>query len=455
MRTILLLLVYGLTGFSFSQTYTIRIKIDSLPAGPVYLADFNGDKNRVKDTCETGKGGWLTCMLPATANPGLYRLIMKDNHYLDFVFNFENIEMKTCYDYPVDSMQVISSKENSVYFDFLQKGYVYNKKINMLLPLVDDYPRDDFYKDIRKQYLNIKKEYEDYFTRTVGDHPDAFATKLIKIRRPLFFDLDMKKEERFEWLKQHYFDGLDLTDVTLLRTNAYTTLAIDYLGLYSNPNFSQPELEDSFVQALDVMMDKWKENRVVYDYMVEYLTAGFDKFHFEKVLEHIAKIYLPEESCENEDRKKDLQTRLEKFAELATGKQAPDIEMTTLDGKLFKLADEDAEYTLLMFWASWCPHCAQMIPDVAELYKQVGSDKLQIVAISLDTSRADWEKSISEHKLTWINCCDLQFWNGKAVNDYNIYATPTMFLLDRKKVILAKPITFQELINALAKVKLI
>jgi len=455
MRTILLFLLCELAGFSFSQNYTIRIKIDSLPAGPVYLADFNGDKNRVKDTCEAGAGGMLTCMLPSSANPGLYRLIMKDNHYLDFVFNFENIEMKTNYNYPVDSMEVISSKENSVYFDFLQKGYVYNKKINMLIPLVDDYPRDSFYKEIKNEYLIVKQEYEDFYTRIVNNHPDAFATRLIKMRRPLFFDLDMKKEERFEWLKQHYFDGLDLTDVTLLRTNVYTTLAIDYLGLYSNPNFGQSELEDAFILALDVMMNKWKENRVVYDYMVEYLTAGFDKFHFEKVLEHIAKIYLPEESCENEDRKKDLQTRLEKFAELATGKPAPDIEMTTSDGEPFKLSDEPAEYTLLLFWASWCTHCAQMIPDVAELHKQVGKDRLRVVAISLDTSRVEWEKSITDHKLTWTNCCDLRYWNGKAVNDYNIYATPTMFLLDRNKIILAKPITFQELINALAKEKLI
>jgi hypothetical protein len=29
--------------------------------------------------------------------------------------------------------------------------------------------------------------------------------------------------------------------------------------------------------------------------------------------------------------------------------------------------------------------------------------------------------------------------------DYNVYATPTMFLLDKKKNIVAKPITFNEL----------
>ena len=43
---------------------------------------------------------------------------------------------------------------------------------------------------------------------------------------------------------------------------------------------------------------------------------------------------------------------------------------------------------------------------------------------------------------------------GKPADDYNIYATPTMFLLDREKKIIAKPISMRELEQVLRDQKL-
>jgi hypothetical protein len=41
-------------------------------------------------------------------------------------------------------------------------------------------------------------------------------------------------------------------------------------------------------------------------------------------------------------------------------------------------------------------------------------------------------------------------WDGKVATDYNIYATPTMFLIDKKMKIIAKPISFNELIKTIS-----
>jgi hypothetical protein len=78
---------------------------------------------------------------------------------------------------------------------------------------------------------------------------------------------------------------------------------------------------------------------------------------------------------------------------------------------------------------------------------------MEIIAVSIDTSKTEWQKVIGDNILPWINCNDLSGWNGKAAIDYNIYATPTMFILDKNRKILAKPVTFYEFLHDVKKIK--
>ena len=70
---------------------------------------------------------------------------------------------------------------------------------------------------------------------------------------------------------------------------------------------------------------------------------------------------------------------------------------------------------------------------------------IEVVAISLDTSRVDWLNFVRDNALNILNISDQKGWDGKAAGDYFIYATPTMFLLDSNKKIIGKPTTFEEL----------
>ena len=81
----------------------------------------------------------------------------------------------------------------------------------------------------------------------------------------------------------------------------------------------------------------------------------------------------------------------------------------------------------------------------------INPKSMQIMAISLDTDKEEWMAALQEGEYTWINASELKGWDSQVAIDYNIYATPTMFLLDRDKKILAKPITLKELKQALYK----
>ncbi|MCK5838547.1 MAG: hypothetical protein KAG99_01805 [Bacteroidales bacterium] len=74
-----------------------------------------------------------------------------------------------------------------------------------------------------------------------------------------------------------------------------------------------------------------------------------------------------------------------------------------------------------------------------------------MVSISLDNNQEDHLKAIEEGDYPWINCSDYKGWSSPAAVDYNIYATPTMFLLNKERNIITKPITYNELMIELGK----
>jgi hypothetical protein len=90
-----------------------------------------------------------------------------------------------------------------------------------------------------------------------------------------------------------------------------------------------------------------------------------------------------------------------------------------------------------------------MLPKAKALYETQSPKRYEVVAVSIDSSRAEWMQVVNEEKLNWINASELKGFDGKSADMYNIYATPTMFLLDRDKKIVSKPISYRELEAAL------
>jgi thiol-disulfide isomerase/thioredoxin len=64
------------------------------------------------------------------------------------------------------------------------------------------------------------------------------------------------------------------------------------------------------------------------------------------------------------------------------GVKAPDIAITTLDGKTIKLSQLKGKRVVLNFWATWCGPCIMEMPHFARLYKESSRNDLIIIGIS-------------------------------------------------------------------------
>ena len=97
------------------------------------------------------------------------------------------------------------------------------------------------------------------------------------------------------------------------------------------------------------------------------------------------------------------------------------------------------KYTVLLFWASHCQHCMAELPSFANWYNQNRNSNFEIIAISLDASKDKWQNAVDNNSFNWINLCQFKVYKSPICLDYKIKKTPTMFVLNNKMEIVAKP----------------
>ena len=82
------------------------------------------------------------------------------------------------------------------------------------------------------------------------------------------------------------------------------------------------------------------------------------------------------------------------------GSKALDFNLPSVDDKAITLSECYAKsFVLLDFWASWCGPCIREIPELQKLHSQ-HKDRLQIISISVDESKAQWQDAIAKYKLS-------------------------------------------------------
>jgi len=130
---------------------------------------------------------------------------------------------------------------------------------------------------------------------------------------------------------------------------------------------------------------------------------------------------------------------------------APDFTMEDIDGELFQFSELKGKLILLDVWASWCKPCRLANPHMVELYNKFHNKGLEMISISLDgtpeqtSPKEDWEKAVSNDKLTWTQLSDLKGWDSKIRDFYNIRSIPYTILIDQNGLIIGEDLSHEAL----------
>lgn len=405
------------------------------------------ENRAVIDTASTGPTGSFTFELPINFPVGQYAIVTGPSQLIELLYNNEDIRFVSTGANPSDQVQIVESIENKIYYDYLYTKGMTLYKTDLLGPLLQNYPvNDPFYQQVINQFNSLKENLDIRVETLVEQNPGTFAAQIIRTDKPLLPDPALTALQQSIYLRSHYFDETNFTDTLLTRTNILSSKVVGYLSLFQENNMTKEQLEDNLLIGLDTVLIKAAANQQVYEYVVDFLINGFQAIGFEKGLEFVAEHNQLGQFCVNTERKKELENKIELINKLSIGKTAPDFETVDLQGKMIRLSDVGAEKTVLIFWASWCPHCDEIMPVINKLYNPKNKRELEVVAVSIDDSRNEVETAIEKNGYgSWINIAELQGWDGQIVEEYGIAATPTIFILDKNKTIIGKPVSVEEL----------
>ena len=157
-----------------------------------------------------------------------------------------------------------------------------------------------------------------------------------------------------------------------------------------------------------------------------------------------------------EMKKTDVGKKALKFLQLnkdiKVGEAFADFTQYDADGKAAKLSSFKGDVILLDFWASWCGPCRQQNPKLVKIYNTYKNNGFKIVAISVDTDKAEWLNAIKDDGLPYINLSEKNGGDNMAAIVYGIDKYPTNYLIDKNGTIIAMDIEPEDLVNTLRKI---
>ncbi|MES2296562.1 MAG: TlpA disulfide reductase family protein [Pseudomonadota bacterium] len=109
----------------------------------------------------------------------------------------------------------------------------------------------------------------------------------------------------------------------------------------------------------------------------------------------------------------------------APGSSAPEFKLDGLQAPIALLAYR-GKLVYLDFWASWCAPCKRSFPWMGELQKRHGG-AVQVIAIDVDTSRADAERFLATTPAGFTVAFDP---SGATAKAYAIKGMPSSLLID-------------------------
>lgn len=99
------------------------------------------------------------------------------------------------------------------------------------------------------------------------------------------------------------------------------------------------------------------------------------------------------------------------------------------DGQTITMAETGGKYRLVNLWATWCAPCRAEMPALDELQRSKGSDKFEVVAISVDGGSENKPRAFYDE----IGLKSLAFYHDPTIDVFNE--------LKKKSLALGLPVT--------------
>ena len=445
--------------FSYSQLkngYEIDITIHGLQDSTVFLAYHLGDKQYIKDTIKLDKEGHGIVLGKEPLPQGIYMIVLPGRKYFEILISRDQYFALTCnYNDYFNTLKFTGSDENTAFVEYQKKWMVMQQQATAVSKRIQNNSKNT---DSLKILTPIQKLQEDkmksYLKSVVSANNGSLLGILVKSLMPLDIPefsvpAGISNPDSVKWIhnynynKDHFFDNIDLTDERLLRT---PILQARLNAFFTSVVIQAP---DSINKEIDKIIRKCQSNYKVFQFIAVYL---FNHFRESEIMGHDAvmvkladDIYLSGKAdWVTKEFKDDLRKQIDLIRPNLIGKKAENLVMDSYKGIFVSLYDIEKEFTILYFWEPDCGHCKEATPKLKAYYEKAKHDNIEVFAICTTSDKAKWTKYIEDNKLTWINGWDPER-NSHFDFYYNVQSTPTVYILDKNKKIIAKKLAVEDI----------
>lgn len=476
---------------AFSATaqsgYEITIHLKNCPDTLAYLTFYQFDKTLIKDTCRTIKEGKIVFTGKNKLEKGIYSVVsQKKAIYFDFFIDdtTQKLELSTIASPNIGKeLKALNSPLENEFFNYIQ---FLNQKGNDYQAYKTSKPITNK-KDtlaLREKEKEFEKAINDYESNFVVKNKGSYIADVVNLKREkMLKDVPKASNGRpdsikvFNYYKKHYWDDVDFADDGTIRNPFFHTKLKKY---FESIVVTHP---DTIAVEIDRMLSKTKPGTLMNRILLSHFTYTYETskvMGFDKIFVHMSDTYFKTGKAngvyEDPEIVQKIIKRADKLRPLLVGAKAQELfmikaedfdkmkamgfenaknseEMTNVYYKnadavtkmYVKLSDVKADYTVLVFWDVDCGHCQKEIPKLLEAYNEMVKEKMnvKVYSVYMQHEGEKYLKYIADNKLPFINVYDGAHYNN-AIEKYDVYSTPVIYILDKNKVIQAKRIDAEQ-----------
>lgn len=440
-----LLVSLVLMTFSLSAQQNISGTIKGYSNKKLNLLLLRGDQKIAIDSVRTDASGNFNFSPSWNLPKGMYLLRTAEGTTIRLIIGSENIRMQSDGTDGSNPVEFVHSLENQLWYEyFLFKSEALFKQ-ELLKPILQQYPEDDlFFQQTTEEYERLQNKLHEIANRIISQHPESLAARFIRADLPPELPLQMTLQQQRDHLKKHFFDKVDFGDTLLINSDLLSRKMIDYLSLYQRQGMGMNEVQIEFIKALEVILKQASVETKVYLFAVEFFIEGFYKMGLTGVSDYLSTLPHLQGDCLDEFTLLEIDRIAGPYRKIVNGSSAPPLKGTDIKGKLFELSKDNKKTSLLVFWSITCPHCLEMIPQLKELTKNMSD--VQVISVILSHDNSSLRTYLKDEALDeWIHIVDGKGWDSQLVDDWMVFGTPTLFVIDPGMRILSKPSGLPEL----------
>ena len=314
---------------------------------------------------------------------------------------------------------------------------------------------------IRNEIIKTEKESLDYRNDISAKHPNSLLTALLNaMKRPTTPAVPIVKGKPdslypYHYVKEHFWDDVSFNDDRLLRTPFFEPKLDEYFKTLV------PQDPDSIINEVKYILLSARTGKEMYPYLLTKFTNKYMNPEFmgqDKVFVYLFENFYAKGDTTflNPASRKTITERAYSMMANQIGLAAPQLNLTDTSGKIVPMYNLTSPFTIVAFWDPNCGHCKEEIPRLDSMYKaKWKKNGVSVYSVNIyENEIPAWKKFIKEKGLSkdWVQAYETK--EAKASGEksglpnfrqlYDIFKTPTIYLLDKDKHIIAKQLSLEQ-----------